>query len=457
MKVNNNLTNSVAFKHKIIIDIGASNPRGTLKIKAQSDDGRDIFKKNGYVNDNNNGFEDKNDFINKLHTQIKQVHEQIKNDKSVPLTKDDRENLSGIVMFVPGVTGNDGENSIIEFMPNLRDKNGNSLQNIKMKEYNEFLKTKKSGVSVNKDNFKLVATKDLGGAGLAIMKRLKNKNMLNVGDYIVGILTGGGFGSVDLKVRKNSVDVETCESSNHLTGNLNLKDELKNNSNTNIDEIKPYNKIGRLGTGVKDHIKVYFKEIGMPELAPLAIKAGDARIVNMNLMSVNKSINANLIDELDANPYFVKKSEDDDSVKFALNEELIDANKMKASRIKAINVYADAISLFLINKINDMANKVVLAGPFASGLNEYIKTNPEEFNATGLPDLINKKINMYIDENHANLPTTKKLKNLHNFEIFCDKDLNFKDNTFAGEILLDDSVEFTPNRGNWFNVPQKVI
>jgi hypothetical protein len=41
----------VSFRQKIILDIGASDPRGSLKVLAQTDDGRDLYKKTGmYLN-----------------------------------------------------------------------------------------------------------------------------------------------------------------------------------------------------------------------------------------------------------------------------------------------------------------------------------------------------------------------------------------------------------------------
>ena len=46
---------------------------------------------------------------------------------------------------------------------------------------------------------------------------------------------------------------------------------------------------------------------------------------------------------------------------------------------------------------------------------------------------------------------------LYNFEIICDKDLNFPDNTVAGNIFLNPKFKFTNNRGSWFSVPRSVL
>ena len=67
------------------------------------------------------------------------------------------------------------------------------------------------------------------------------------------------------------------------------------------------------------------------------------------------------------------------------------------------------------------------------------------------------KIKTNIDEQHVDLPSTEKLLELYNFEVICDNDLNFKDNTVAGDIFLNPKLKFTPNRGSWFNIPLSVL
>ena len=62
--------NNPSFQHKILIDIGASNPKGTLKISAITDSGKQILKEKGanlYLNNTVKGFIDGNDFITKLY------------------------------------------------------------------------------------------------------------------------------------------------------------------------------------------------------------------------------------------------------------------------------------------------------------------------------------------------------------------------------------------------------
>ena len=113
--------------------------------------------------------------------------------------------LSGVAIFVPGTTMVNGKKDKIAFMPNLKDKEGNSLVDVDFSKYEKDMKTlsydELGGVDVNRSKFEFMATKDLGGAGLSIAKILSSRGELKEGDYIMGIMTGGGFGSVDIKVK----------------------------------------------------------------------------------------------------------------------------------------------------------------------------------------------------------------------------------------------------------------
>ena len=100
MKISN-IKNDVSFQHKILIDIGASNPKGTLKISAVTDSGKQILKQKGnlYLNNTVKGFVDGNDFIAKLAKVIKRTYERVLlKDKSgeCPLSSTDKLNGLGL-------------------------------------------------------------------------------------------------------------------------------------------------------------------------------------------------------------------------------------------------------------------------------------------------------------------------------------------------------------------------
>lgn len=508
MKINS-IGSNYNFGHKVIVDIGASNPKGTCKVLVKSDDGRDLFKQTGFLNDTSRGFKTYNketgktddgqaDFISKLDDVIYYAHTQVldlANKGKVEFAKDmngsDKKDklLSGVAVFVPGTTFTMCKNDRIAFIPNLKNDKGESLVNIDFKAYEDEIKSggrRAEGLHAGR-NFEMVVTKDLGGAGLSIAKILAQKGQLKAGDYIMGVMTGGGFGSVDIKVKGTEenplVEFETSESSSYLTGNVLMYDKIaqtvdsvlksehpkeefdKLKNEVGLAEIFPVlGKLGRQGVSVKSHLECFLRALDLPineeeykELVATAQKVGDARLVNADKMYILKQDKA-LYNEVKGNPFFKEiESDDDKKFAFSMNHDIIDDDKIKQARIHTVNDYANSVSLISINKINDCINKVYLVGPFAQGLNKHIKENQQDYGAVDLPDLIKQKINTNIDKNHADLPSSKRLIELYGFDVICDPEINFPDNTFAGDMLLDRKLNFTPNRGSWFSIPLKTL
>ncbi len=504
-----NIGSNVHFGHKIIIDIGASNPKGTCKVLVKSDDGRDLSKTNGYLNNTVNGFSTKDetgkkidggqsDFISKLDDVIFNAHRDVlrlAREGKIKFAQDTKGGtkkdsmLSGVAVFVPGTTFTMCKDDKIAFIPNLRNDEGESLVNIDFKKYEEEIKTggpRAKGLDPTK-GFELVVTKDLGGAGLALAKVLAKRDELKIGDYVMGVMTGGGFGSVDVKVKGSEeapvVEFETSESSSYLSGNTQMHSKISSTINElfshenpkaefqrikdeiGLDEFFPIlGKLGRQGVSVKSHLNCFLRALELDateeeyaNVMKLAQKAGDARLVTSDKMHVSAS-DEELCEELKACRFF-KEVESNDPEKriFSMNRDVVSDEKIDKARIEAVHDYANAVSLISINKINDCINKVYLVGPFAQGLNKDIKRAPDYYGAADLPSLIMQKINTNIDPQHVDLPSTKRLMELYNFEIICDPQVNFPDNTFAGDMLLDRKLQFTPNRGSWFQIPLKTL
>ena len=476
--------NSTSFQHKILIDIGASNPKGTLKVAAISDSGELLLKENSYLNNTVRGFDNEADFVNKLYNVVKNTHRRIlwkEENREISLSKQDKK-LSGVVIFVPGTTyAIGGKSSVVAFMPNLKTKEGKPLLNINFDDYKKPLAKeamKTSWLNIDKDNFKFVVTKDLGGAGVALAQIMAKKDMLNEGDYIMGVMTGGGFGSVDIKVKNGIVEFETSESSSYIAGNYDVYDQISEMIDTALDDdtnqvlesykanhyqklredIKLLGKLGRQGVSVKSHIATFCKEIYRFDLMRILQEAGDARIVEMNRLYVNEK-DTEVIEKLRGyGDDFIELGTKDGKVAFALNEEKFGAETLKRARTVAVNAYANAVSLISINKINDCINKVVLLGPFAHGVNRYVKEHSEDFDgARDLSELIKNKVRTNTDPEHINLPSTRWLMDLYNFEVICDENLNFPDNTYAGDVFLNPEFKFNKNRGSWSSIPLKAL
>ena len=88
MKINNNFT--PAFKHKVIVDIGASNPRGTCKVRVTSNDGKqEFYKEDTFLNIKSDGFKNavnldgngmdkgQGTFIRRLHRIIQRASDAV--------------------------------------------------------------------------------------------------------------------------------------------------------------------------------------------------------------------------------------------------------------------------------------------------------------------------------------------------------------------------------------------
>ena len=489
LPTNYNQQSNTNFQHKILLDIGASNPKGTLKITALSDMGKVILRENSpnsYLNNTVKGFNGAKDFVTKLYKVIQRTYDRVllKNESGeFPLSGKDLL-LSGIAIFVPGTTLTAGDKSnIIAFMPNLKDKEGNSLTNINFADYKDDLikrEHRNGNIEINKDEFNFVVTKDLGGTGVAVAQLMARKKMLKEGDYVMGVMTGGGFGSVDIKVKNHIVEFETSESSSYVAGNYDVYSEITdlitemhnansfddvilqlkaNNYKKLKDDLQILGKLGRQGVNVKSHIATFCKELDRPDLLKLLQDIGDARIVEMNRLCVSEK-DTELLAQLRAlkDDFTEIESTTDGKIAFELNKDKFDPELLKNARNTAINAYANAISLISINKINDCVNKVVLLGPFAHGVNQYVKNHSADFDgAKDLPELIKNKIKTNIDEKHIDLPSTRRLMELYNFEIICDKDLNFSDNTAAGDLFLNPKFKFVPNRGSWFSIPLSAL
>lgn len=457
MKINNcinyrNNYSSIAFKHKIILDIGASNPNASCKVRVTTDDGAtDIYTEKGQLS--TNGFSSSEDFKEKLINKIKEIHKIAVERCQSGEYKPDEELLTDIVVFIPGTTIGDK----IAFTPNLKDKNngkeGKSLKNIEFSDFKNDLINKSSeetGITINKDDFEFKITKDLGGAGIGIAQKLDERNELHEGDYIIGLMSGGGFGSVDIKVKNKNVEIETSESSSDI-----IPDPRKH-----IAE-----KLGRCGASVKSHITNFVEYAGLAKtdtdsstkIEQLLLEAGDSRVVVDNEIHVNSS-NEDLIAKFDSDKRFKRLSSNDRETVFKIDasEELEET--MRKARIETINEYASTVAFFAINKINYCANKLIIVGPFAHGLDSYIKEHPTEFEdkkATNLSELIYGNITQNIQD--LTIESTGNLLDLYGFQVICDSTINFRDNTYAGYAMSDNHVTFVENRGSWFSIPLKTL
>lgn len=478
-KVNsNNLKNqtssNLSFKSRLTFDIGASDPRGSLKILVQNNKGKDLFEYNGFVNDTTKGFESNDDFIKKvanaidvetlINNDIKSIKKQLQDGRSSSANLEKlktklsilqeqqkilekrsyaEKKLTGFALLLPGTL--QGKTAL--FLPNLKRKDENDpskLVRLTEVDLGQIISEAKSQGKVKvADGIKFVPAKDLAGTGLGVAQKIfahpDYKNKFTKGFFAAVVQTGGGFGAVDVKLMEDSkVNVETNECGHDIYMNiLNGKKQ----------------RLGDMGASTKNLIRNFAEKLNITD--PIEVKSlistGLGQLVTDQEIRLNNTKDEEAIKILTkAGFYNILNKDAQSTVLNVVPEKLKEFNE--ASRY-AIHSYANAIAAYAITRINRGANLFVLSGPLAMGLNDSVKQNPEKFEAKGLKELILKYIDLNddLDEIRINLAKYNK------FDIVCDRALSVNNNTLGGSLLLSEKIKAFSRRGEWMRIPIKVL
>lgn len=454
----------VAFKNRLTFDIGASDPRGSLKILVQDNNGRDMFEYKGFVNDTTGGFKDNQDFIKKIAAaadvetlltkdietiegQMERNHlkpdEKEKLQEKLSILKNDRDMLkkqtpeekkiTGFALLLPGTI----QGKIALFMANLRKTDGTSLTDVNLEDVvQQIADDNNIGIA---DDVQFIPCKDLAGTGLGVTKKLINHPVygqrFSEGFYAAIVQTGGGFGAMDVKVKDNSsVDIETDECGHDMYYDENTNKEIRLGAMGASAGCVITNYANKMGIFDEDRIKA-LKDTGLAQLATQSeIKLSNKKD-GAAIEVLTKTGRYEIIDE---------KSE---STTLRVKDSYL--QRFKEASSFAINAYAYALSRHAISKINRGVNLYVVSGPLALGLDSTIKNDPENYGAEGMADLITK----FIDKRVKNDNTCARLRQHHGFEVVCDKSLSVDNNTSGGALLLSGSVNTFRRRGEWMGVP----
>ncbi len=438
--VNLNRKNNVNFGHKITLDIGASDPRGSCKVSCESDNSEELFHEKKFVNDKITGFKDSDDFLGKVSKIVNQA-----NDKAVAEFKKQGkapEKLSALALFVPGEV----RNNVAIRLANIRDKSNEGLEGINF----ESLRSSLNNIS---SNLKIKSLKDLAGAGLSLAEKFSHSpdyaGKFKRNFYGVGVMTGGGFGSVNMKVHDGSdLVVETSESSHDLA----------------IDKNGEVKRLGVIGATVKGIIGNYAESLGITDKNDknILIKTGNARLATQKNIKLDSEKDKKAISLLTSKGLYDFEAIKDGKT----NLKVKDVNKFAAARRAAIAQYADAVAQHAITKINENADVLVLTGPLALGLSNTIQQNKEDFtidkisdlknvhdmdgnsvkNPTTLAELVTAKIDKYI----ADDKTCSALRKASGFKVISNDKFAIKGNTGGGKLLLDDN---TIVGNGWVQIP----
>lgn len=463
--------NNPAFKSRLTFDIGASDPRGTLKLRVEDNRGNFLFEYKGFVNDSTKGFKGNKDFIRKLAAvvdiegtitkDIKVLERRIEanglskeeSEKAKKKLKELKRNLrilqartpaerklTGLALLLPGTLK--GKTAL--FTANLKRTDGKSLVNIKLKELIKEIRSQgkvqlKDGFDTKK-NF--VACKDIAGTGIGVAEKIarRYKKRFKDGFFASIVQTGGGFGAASVKVKQEYVAIETSECSHDL-----YFDPLTGKEK----------RLGKLGTSTGSVIENFAREIGITSADDIKalVETGNAKMATSAHVKLDKAKDAKAIDVLMKTKAYGVHSENNSTITLAIKESHMDLFNKGSKR--AIQAYAEALSRHAISMINHGVNLYVLSGPLAMGLNDRVKQAPELFDgAKGLKDLILKAI----DDSVGNDETCNRLRKANRFQIVCDKKLSSENNTPGGALLLSrraHSLEIS--RGEWIGIPLKAL
>ncbi len=464
----------LSFKSRLTFDIGASDPRGSLKVLVQDNKGKDMFEYNGFVNDSVKGFENNDDFIRKIAQAI-DVEGLIDNDIKViktqladnSLSDDLKENLNnkldklqsnkkmlqnrssaekkltGFALLLPGTL----QGKMALFLPNLKRKDeSDPTKLVRLTEINlnKVLNEVESQgkVKVAKD-VKFIPVKDLAGTGLGVAQKIishpEYSKRFSRGFFAAIVQTGGGFGAVDVKLMQNSkVNIETNECGHDIYFNiLNGKKQ----------------RLGKMGASTKDIIRNFSEKMGIIDTdnVKALISTGLGQLATNTQIRLNNLKDSEAIKVLLSTGCYDIVNKDSQSVLLKVNSNSIE-KFMNASKY-ALHSYVNAIAVYAITRINRGANLFVISGPLAMGLNETISQNPKDYEAKNLRELIYK----YIDINDDLDETRINLAKYNKFDIVCDKAVSVANNTSGGALLLAEKIKAFSRRGEWMSVPIKIL
>lgn len=459
--------NNVSFKNRLIVDIGASDPRGTFKMLLIKNDGSPLFEYKGFINDTIQGFKDNNDFIKKvakitdIESLIKKsvdfINDQIQNHKLptkeieklklkledlktkqnilINQSEEDKK-LTGLALALPGTIQND----IALFMANLRKNDQTSLTNVKLK--NIVSEIKKNGKVKLSADFKFITSKDLACTALGVIKKVADRpryrKNFSKRFYATVVQTGGGFADADIKVKNGLIDIETSESSH----------DLLHDSRTLTEK-----RLGKLGVSTSSVIENFATKLGIENSADIKvlIQTGLAQLATKNKIKLNTQKDKSAINVLTKTGIYESISKNSGTTTLKVKKDFMD--KFNEASKYALQSYADAIALHAITKINRGANLYILSGPLAMGLNDTIKKAPGIYEAKNLRELIFNMINKHIKDDI----TCNKLRKTNHFNIVCSKSLSVDNNTSGGSLLLASNPITFPDKGEWMQILVKEI
>lgn len=408
---------NISFGHKIIIDSGASKPNhGSLKLSILSDEtNAEIYSYNGVLCPD--GFKKDEDYIQGFARQIADSFEKSA-DKIMRLSPADRE-LTGVVIYAPGAI----VNNFNAVLTNLKKIGTNEpLRNIDYNKIPAFLRNllAAKGGKVSQD-FKIMATNDMIGAGASIAQHLVKTSNFQEGYSAAYLMAGGGLGVGQIEHNGEDVLIKASES-----GHISVF-----GTNKSLEEY---------GASVRALIHNFAQEAGLrSEDTEKLVKLGNAKIIQPTIIASSEQ-EAKALSESGLFDTVAKNS-------FKLRG-ISDEVQGRAS-FAAIQKFIESISILGANKVAEGVNSVILTGPLAKGVEEAIGKQAALFGNKNLNTLLMEKITSLLDD------MGKNVAKLYDFKLITD--IEVPSNNVGGSLVLQGKFIGGKTRGNWLSIPAAVL
>ena len=471
-------------------DIGASTRALTNKRLCEVNDEFIPLSKGVINNDKGaeNGFRDEAHFVNKIAQKIISTHFDFLNASKNLFKPGENPLLEKVVVFVPSIVCADPktlEPNYAPFITNVKKKNSEGkLVKLEDVDFNnivyELQQQKEISISPELSN-NVYFLNDLLGAGIKIAHDIAQKPELilndeekgtkdreglidrvkkgtneqakaNVKNILEGftatiIMTGGGTGISTVEFLKDSVIVKSPEACHDFAIKM---PESKDFINIKTEVARPPD----AGAAARSFIVNFCNNIGIKDKNKInaLIGAGLAQLVieDKLILDDNEGQDSYKINLLSQTDLFDIK-ENGNKKEFSLKREYTGLNgeKFKKARNKAIEQYAFTIGELALSSLNRGENALIVTGPLALAINDYIQKNPEDFDKKGsLGELIEFKMLDFAENILHDGHSINAMKKYRRYRVICDKNkFNIGDNTEGSKILLNEKTEII--RGMW--------
>lgn len=420
----NSVKFSPTFSSRFLVDVGGSVGENSLKTLLIPDNNSDTICKNKDIVNTigHRSYENQDDFLLKLAEKMAICYKN-----GLKIYPEDKV-VKEVVFFMPGSVYN---NKLL-YADNIRGKSLKGMNDIDFNKMSEYLKS--CDVKISKD-FKIKLYQDSMGSGLAVAKKLHDIGMLHAGDYYAVAITGGGCGISNIRAISDNSAIVDASGSSYFTDSQGLL------------------KIANAGASASKFINNFCNAFGIDKMIGSQIAScGIGQIVTMESFKLPQNSQGENLKRILLNLRGIVPQNNNTSTKIKpvyilsndgsirVSDDFLD--KFNKARFSAISEYADALARFAVIKENEGANGLIITGPLGFAIDKSLKS----YYSTSLSELISDRLS-----SKYNTYELDKIKDSHNFKVYCNTKFSLDDNTEARELALN-AKQIGSQRFNWARI-----